>query len=287
MEWTRSSYFNDSPRCTRPKQISTISRKESKQCGYALGLLLLALPAACQVVSTPNIAQYPSKEFEEAVHAYILSHPEVVTQAIELMEARSKAAKQQAAKDAIALHQAELFTDPSGGLAKHPTSNDVAVVEFFDYRCGYCRKMQPTVKRLAAGGGVRIIYKQLPILGPESMYASKAALASAKHGVFEAFHEALMNSTSPLTAETVDRIALDMRLDVSQLKIDMESPETSATISRTVALAESLAIEATPTFVVGKEISAGALSEQSLQSLIESERNKSKLTLAASGNGSH
>jgi protein-disulfide isomerase len=248
----------------------------------ALALLLTAQTAAAQ---KPAQTEYHSKEFEEALRSYITNHPEVVMEAIQLFQTRQQAAKQQAAKDAVRAHQSDLLADPLGSPA-NAQKDVVAVVEFFDYLCGYCRKMQSTVEKLANSPGIRIVYKELPILGPESLYASKAALAAAKQGYYEKFHQALMNSSAPITAETVDKLAAGLGMDLNQLKKDMESREVIASISQNSALAESLGIEGTPAFVVGKEVAPGAVSEQALQSLIDSERNKAKSVAAVAGAGS-
>ena len=251
---------------------------------FMFTFLGFAFTGTAQTSEKPSATQYESKDFQEAVHAYILSHPEVVAEAIGLVEAKTKAAKEQAVRDAVASRQSELIADPLGTPLK-VSKDELTVVEFFDYRCGYCRKVQPMVEKLAAGSRVRIVYRELPILGPDSLYTAKASLAAAKQGSYEKFRKALMTSTVPLTPETVDQIAANIGLKQSQMKIDMESAEVLGSLNRNSALAESLGIQATPTFVVGAEISAGALSEEALQSLIDSERSKAKPPLRASSAG--
>ncbi len=264
------------------RQINRIGR----QSGSALLFLLLVNMALAQSANTPAAqTQYQSKEFEEALHAYLINHPEVVMEAMNLYQAKQQAAKQQGVKEAVLSHQAELLTDPDGSPVK-AKEGAVTVVEFFDYRCGYCKKMQSTIEKIGSGTAIRVLYKELPILGPESLYASKAALAAAKQGSYDKFHQALMNAAEALTPESVDKIAAGFGLNLSQLKKDMDSPEVTASIMKNSALAESLGIEATPTFVVGKEVAPGALSEEALNSLIESQRSKTKPAVVVSAGSS-
>jgi len=263
-------------------KYSIHSRRALKCIAFAIICLLMANAAWAQKAPP---AKYQSKEFEDALRLYIINHPEVVLESIRLFQERIQLAKQEASKDAVAAHEADLFLDPLNTPVKAP-SGAVTVVEFFDYRCGYCRKMQSTVEKIAGGPAVRLIYKELPILGTDSVIAAKAALASAKQGAYIKFHQALMNSPTPVTPETVDKLAAEMGLDGARLKTDMESPDIAASISRNEALAEALGISSTPTFVIGKEIAPGALTEEALRSLIESARNKAKSAGAAVIGGS-
>lgn len=259
-------------------------RRLNKPSRGALLFLLVVKAAIAQTASATPQTQYQGKEFEEAVHAYLIHHPEVVMETINLYQAAQQGTKQQVDREAVTRHQAELLTDPNGAPL-NAKDDTVTVVEFFDYRCGYCKKMQSTVEKIASGPTVRLVYKELPILGAESLYASKAALAAVKQGSYEKFHEALMSTAEAITPETIEKIAAGLGLNLSRLKKDMDSPEVSAEIMRNSVLAESLAIEATPTFVVGRELAPGALSEEALNSLIDSQR-KTKQTVAASGGGS-
>jgi protein-disulfide isomerase len=231
----------------------------------ALAAFLLLLPAAAQ-----QPEKQPSKtEIEAIVKEYILKHPEVIIESVRLHQERERASREQRAKDALTAKQQDLLFDPASPATKAAVPNQVSIVVFFDYRCGYCKRVYPTLQKvLADNKDVRLVFKELPILGPESLVASKAALASAKQGKYLEFHNALMTSDIPATAASVEQTAKAVGLDIAKLKTDMESPEVAAMISRNQQLAQSLGVEATPTFIIGTELVPGAIGEDGFKQLI-------------------
>ena len=156
--------------------------------------------------------------------------------------------------------------------ASRATGEPVTVVVFFDYRCWYCKKVDNQVLELAKKLDVRIVYKDFPILGPDSFLAAKAALAAGKQGAYHQFHHALITATTPLNDALIDQIAGDLKLDRERLKKDMASPEVSAEINKTMALAGTLGVQSTPTFVIGNNLLPGALTDDALQSAIAAAR---------------
>jgi protein-disulfide isomerase len=171
-----------------------------------------------------------------------------------------------------------------------PSGSDdaVTVVEFFDYRCGYCRKVEETVEKLAAGApGVRIVYKELPILGPGSMLGARAALAAARQGQYRRFHESLMSEPGDVSPEMIAKLAADLGLDPARLRRDMDSVEIGEMLGRNQALANALGVESTPTFVIGREMVSGALTPAAFQSLIDKARSESKSAPARTVGADH
>src|SRR5262249_15243678 len=137
---------------------------------------------------------------EKIVEDYLRNRPEVMDQALMSLETRRQAEETQRVKAAIAARMDSLVKDPSSPVTGNPKA-DVTVVEFFDYRCGYCKKAAGTVAQLQKNdANVRIIYKDLPILGEDSLFAAKAALAAHVQGKHHAFHEALYAAKSDLTS---------------------------------------------------------------------------------------
>jgi protein-disulfide isomerase len=166
----------------------------------------------------------------------------------------------------------QLYGDPDTPEAGNP-SGDVVVIEFFDYRCGYCRRSAPDLFGLVRDdSNVRLIYKEFPILGSGSMMASRAALASRKQGLYQPFHEALMTADIDFSEASVMEVAELVGLDAERLKADMEDPEITAHIEANYALAHALGIQGTPAFIIGDELIPGSLDRAELDKLIKQAR---------------
>jgi protein-disulfide isomerase len=218
--------------------------------------------------SDAGAAPLTREQVEEIVRDYITRHPEVVVDAVRAMEDRKREAQAQASRTAIAARQVELLRDASSPVGGN-TKGDVTIVEFFDYKCGYCKAVAPTVKQLLAEDpNVRLIYKELPILGEESRTASRAALAARAQGRYRALHEALMSADGALTREEVLRIAGTVGLDVAKLEQAMASKEIDAVLSKNRALASAIGLRGTPAFVIGSELVPGAVPLERFKELV-------------------
>jgi protein-disulfide isomerase len=232
-------------------------------------------PKTSKKVTEPAVRQYLAdhpellKELvEERVHQYLTDHPEVVAEAMERYQVREEKKRTKLVSDAITVRREELYSDamtPAAG----PVDHAVQIVEFFDYRCAFCKRVDPAVRKLLnENPNLRVVFKELPVLGPESLLAAKASAAAYKQGAYLKFHEALISENGTVTLESIERIATRVGLDVAKLEKDMESAEVTATIERTRELAGALQIEATPSFVIGGEVVRGALAEDDLRSRI-------------------
>ncbi len=205
---------------------------------------------------------------EKAIEKYIRSHPEVIEQTLQGLEAKRQAAEQERVKTAIAARQSDLLNDPGSSVSGN-LKGDVTVVEFFDYRCGFCKRVAGAVTQLQKDDSrVRVVYKNFPILGEASELAAKAALASNTQGRYQAFHEALLAAKSDMTKEQVLHIASDVGLDTKKLEADMDNPEWTTVIERNRALAKELGITGTPAFIVGTELFPGAMDLAVLKELV-------------------
>ena len=205
---------------------------------------------------------------EQVVEQYLRTHPEVIEQTLQALQAKREAEERERVRNLIATKQAELLNDPNSPVSGN-LDGDVTVVEFFDYRCGYCKRVAGAVTQLQKDDpNVRVVYKDYPILGEASVLAARAALASKAQGKHLAFHEALLASEEELTQETIFVLATAVGLDTEKLHRDMESPSIQTTIERNRALARELDINGTPGFIVGTELVPGALELQDLQNLV-------------------
>ena len=239
--------------------------------GALLGLAAafgIAAGAAAQEPLTP--AQIEA--FENVVRDYLLRNPEVIVEAMRRLEARQQELEAEQARQAIAQRQDELLRDPMAPVVGAPDAA-ITVVEFFDYRCPYCKSVaEDMVATLEAEGDVRIVFKEFPILGPESVFAAKAALAADRQGKYRDFHLALMLFKGQLDTDAVLRVAERVGLDVGRLKTDMEAPEIQAALDRNLELAAALGIRGTPAFVIGEQMIPGAIDMTELRRLVRTER---------------
>lgn len=153
-------------------------------------------------------------------------------------------------------------------------AGDVTLVEFFDYNCPYCRRVGKIMNAAErADPRLRIVYKEFPILGPNSLFAAKAALAAHKQEKYVDFHQALMADQGAANEQSVLKLAAEIGLDVERLKSDMKDPAIQSAIDRNLALARALHINGTPGFVIGEKILRGATDLKTLQGLIRRSRN--------------
>lgn len=234
--------------------------------------LMLGLCVAARAGEVPDAAR--RQEIETIVREYLRAHPEVVLEALQEMERREQERQRVQRVEAIRAHLAQLTQDPGSPVAGNPQGK-VTVVEFFDYQCGYCKRQVAELKKLLqADADVRLVYKDLPILGPPSVFAARAALAARKQGKHEVLHEALMATKEPLTEEIVLKVATESGLDIARLQKDMADPSVAEALDRNFQLQRALNIEGTPALIVGTEFVPGAASAETLKALVERARAK-------------
>ena len=230
-----------------------------------------ALAATTALVSfSPAFAQEMD---EDALKALILQtirdNPEVVMEAIETLQAREEAAKELAAAEALKTQKAALQNDPNAPVMGNP-DGDITVVEFFDYNCGYCRRVFPAIQELMAGDtNIKVVMREWPILGEESVFAARASLASRKQGKYEEFHTALMEFQGRASEAVVLRVADDLGMDIDQLRADMEGPEVEAHFAASRQLTQALGLNGTPAFVFEDQLVPGAIELEQMQALVE------------------
>jgi protein-disulfide isomerase len=236
---------------------------------------LLAMSSVC-VVHAADPAQGVSREAtEEIIRDYLLKNPEIIGQALKTLEERQRQAEKQEFLKALTAHREELLGDPRSPVGGNPRGS-VTVVEFFDYRCPHCKRAAPDLKKLARDDpDVRIVYKQFPMLGPDSELAARASLAAHAQGKHAALHDALMASSGPLTLRAILKLAGPAGIDVAKLEADMEKPEFRATIERDLSLGEAIGITGTPSFVIGFELVPGRVDLETLKALVAEARGKS------------
>jgi protein-disulfide isomerase len=228
-------------------------------------LLALAFLGFAQTVPAQSMTEAQVKQL--ALEA-ILENPEIIMQAVAILQQREK---ERAASGANTV-RLQLESDPNAPNLGNP-EGDVTVVEFFDYNCPYCRSAGQTVQALlAADANVRVIYREWPILGEDSVIAASAALAARAQGKYEAFHWALMGGEGRVTEALIFKVARDLGMDVAQLEADMTSPAVEAHIALSNALARQLGFTGTPAFIVGDKTAPGMLSLDEITLLVAEAR---------------
>lgn len=233
------------------------------------------VPAVAQELTESQIRQIVADELKSnprLVLETILANPEVVMQAVAILREREDAENAAAAQAVLSTQMQLLTNDPNAPVLGNP-EGDVTVVEFFDYNCPYCKKAAENVDMLiASDDGVRVVYREWPILSEGSRVAAKASLAARNQGLYQPFHEALMAQQGRLNEALIMKIARSVGLDVAKLRTDMEAPEVAEHIETSNRLAQALQFSGTPSFVIGRELVPGMVSVDQMQAIVDATR---------------
>jgi len=230
------------------------------------------------MVSGPQGSE--KERIEGIVREYLLKNPSIIREAMQaLQEQEARERAERSAKLTKELRKEILF-DPDSPVSGNATG-DVSVVVFFDYNCGYCKTTLPQLQSLTQNDPlVRVVFKEFPVLGPQSWLAAKAALAASRQGKYVEFHNALMTS-SGTDEDTIKNISRTLGIDYSKLQKDMADPQIDEQITRNQRLAGSLYINGTPAYIIGNQIIPGAIDAESLSRFVMLERKNSKDAIAA------
>lgn len=201
----------------------------------------------------------------------ILENPKIIEEAlVKLQEIRDQE-KLALVSKTINDRRTWLEEDPNAPILGN-IDGDVTLVEFFDYNCAYCKRAMSVVQELLEKDpNVRLVYREFPILGEGSVFASKAALAARKQNKYEEMHWALMSLPRADEASTL-RIAEELGLNVEQLKRDMDAPEIEQHIALSMELAGELGINGTPSFIAGDTLAPGLVPFEQLKLIVDTAR---------------
>ena len=233
--------------------------------------------AADQSSATQAMAPEQKAAFEALIREYILEHPEVVVESIQRWQERQRAESDETAKAAVAQHRDLLENDPNAPVAGN-VKGDVTIVEFFDYRCGYCKRVFPAIQELIkTDGNIRYVFKEFPILGPDSKTAARAAQAVwfIAPDRYLAFHSALMGARGALNEKRILDIAAEVGLDRDKVKTGMDDPRVAETLAGNLGLGRTLGVNGTPAFVIGGQLVPGAIDLDAMKELVAEARRNS------------
>lgn len=239
-------------------------------------LALMALGSMVTAQERMDLSDTERAQFRNEIRAYLLENPEVLQEAIAVLEQRQVEA-QMLADIARVEENLELLENDGFSYVGGNPDGDITIVEFLDYQCAYCKRAHPTVHQLLASDpNIRLVVKEFPILGPASTVSAAAALAVLEdHGpeTYAEFSDKLMSFNGQLTPSIVSRFAQDSGIDVEQMLARADSPEIKGRIDDTRALAASLDLTGTPSFIIGNSVQRGFLPLNVMQELVRQQRN--------------
>jgi protein-disulfide isomerase len=219
---------------------------------------------AAKAVAVAGMNADDRKATEAIVRAYILEHPEIITEAVEILQKRDAAKRLTSAGGAL--------TTPFPGAELGNPKGDITIVEFTDYNCGYCRSSVADVRKLVANdANVRVIFREVPILAPSSRDAALWALAAAKQGKHKAFHDAMFSGARP-DAQSIRAAAAKAGLDIKAGETFAASAQAKAEVESNLAIMQQIGFNGTPTFIIGDQILEGALGYDAIKAAVEKAR---------------
>ena len=246
-----------------------------------LALFALAVTAQAQTTLAQTASPVPGgftaqqrQEIVEVVRGALKADPSILRDAVTALQSDEGQKQAQASQAALAGMEGALQRTPGDPIAGN-AEGDVTLVEFYDIRCPYCRRMVPVMAELLkADRRVRVVFKDIPILGPASMVGARAVLAAQRQGGYLKMRDALMTGTPNIDAEVVRAAAQKTGLDWERLQRDMADPAIQARIDANLALARALHIDGTPAYVVGGRLLPGAVELAELQGMVAAARRR-------------
>ena len=215
--------------------------------------------------------------FRAEVRSYLIENPEVMVEVMTELQARQDQAASANEAQLLVTYKDDLFADSHSWVGGNP-DGDITLVEFMDYRCGYCRKAYEEVEQLVkADGNIRLIFKEYPILGEDSTISSRFAIAVLQlHGneAYKKAHDALITLRGKPDAPTLTKLAADLGFDGAEVVAKMGSDEVSAVIAKNQDLGSKMQISGTPTFVIQGSLLRGYVPLDGMQQIVADERKK-------------
>lgn len=241
----------------------------------AATLLALGLALPAQAFDLTAMTEAERETFRAEVRSYLMENPEVLMEAIQVLEQRQ--ADAQAANDEtlVQVNADDLFRDGQSWVGGNP-DGDITLVEFMDYRCGYCRKAFEEVEALVSSdGNIRFVVKEFPILGEQSVLSSRFAVATLQVSGGDAYkrvHDELINFRGNVTENSLRTLGDSLGLDTAAIMVRMNAPEVDRVIADNHGLAQRMQISGTPTFVIGSQMLRGYMPLDGMRQVVEQVR---------------
>jgi protein-disulfide isomerase len=241
---------------------------------FALFLAAIGGYALKEFAGAGDSADAPaaSSSIDQQISQYLKDHPEEVLGALRLAQANAEKQKAADAQLAVAQKQDQIFNNPADPVVGN-VNGDVTVVEFFDYRCPYCKRVSDSLMTLVKDDpNVKVVFKEFPILGPESVVAARIALAAHRQGKYEQVHTAFMAHKGSFEQSDLLELAASVGADPAKLAADMQDPAIQGQLLATESLAAALGITGTPGFLFGKKLIPGAVSLEDMKNFVAAAR---------------
>ncbi|MFS8037891.1 DsbA family protein [Xanthobacter sp. AM11] len=243
-----------------------------KRLAARFASLALAAASAVALLASPAAAftDAEKKELGTIIREYLVQNPEVLQEAISVLESRQMVAEASQRSKAVAELRPLLVSSPRGIVIGNP-KGDVTLVEFFDYNCGYCKKALSDLQELIKQDpNLRVVLKEFPVLGQGSVEAAQVAVAVrlAAPDKYMAFHQALLGSRGQVDRAKALQVAKDVGIDPAAIQKQATSPELNATLDESMKIAEALALNGTPSYVVGDQVVIGAVGFDKLKAAV-------------------
>ena len=234
-----------------------------------MAFLMLSAPALAFDMEAMSDSERTA--FRAEIRAYLLDNPEVIMEAVAALEEAQNQAQAQSDIALVQANAADIFDDGYSWVGGNP-DGDITLVEFLDYRCGYCRRANGEVAQLLeSDGDIRLIVKELPILGEQSLLASRFAIAAkqvAGDAEYKILNDALMTMNGDVSETSLRRLSDTLGFDSDEIIAAMDSDAETQEIARTRALAQRLQINGTPTIVMEDQLLRGYLPLDQMQALV-------------------
>ncbi len=239
----------------------------------SLSMFLFAGLATAQTApSFDDMTVEQSEAFGAAVRNYLLTNPEIIMEAVAVLEQRQQQAAMQTDLSLVQQYAEDLFYDGYSFVEGNP-DGQILMVEFIDYKCGFCKRAHPDVKALlAANDDIRLVIKEFPILGAESTLASRAAVSVLINDGDEAyygFYDAVMTFNGPLNEANLTRMATESGADAALMMQTVDSALVTQMIQNNLRLAQNMQISGTPTFVLGGQMMRGYVPLAQMQIMVD------------------
>jgi protein-disulfide isomerase len=238
----------------------------------ASALFALALCGAPQAASAQSFSDSQRRDIETIVRDYLVTHPEVLEEAMAELSKRQAAAESQKHEAGVASNAETIFNSPRGVVLGNK-DGDVTFVEFFDYNCGYCKRaMADMLELMKADPKLKVVLKEFPVLSQGSVEAAQVAVAVRMQDPggkkYLDFHQRLFGGRGAADKARAMAAAKEAGLDIGRLEKDLASPEVRATLEENFKLAEAMGMNGTPSYVIGNQVVIGAVGVENLREKI-------------------
>ncbi|MBX2834730.1 MAG: DsbA family protein [Micavibrio sp.] len=244
--------------------------------GLLAATFLISLSAFGAGAMAEEIKFKDKAAFEKAVKQFLVENPQVVfEETLQSYRMQEERLQKEAAEAGIKKHLGYLTAKDAPSIGAEAANADITVVEFFDYNCGYCKRALPAIQDIVESDDkVRVVLKEMAILGPTSETAALWSLAANNQDKYFDYHVALMNHNGPKEEAELEKLAKSVGLDVEQMKKDATSDETKAILRKDMEVAQEIGAQGTPAFIIGTQFIPGYVDEERMKQIIAEERAK-------------